>query len=146
MVRKSRRGRVLNVNLLGDEFVPTRGARRSVESALGDRSVLGRLGATLMFFLSATPLVLFGLMSGYQVWHGLLGEPLIDAWTLGVVTPFGVLFSPVLFYLGWYFQARAKGRHVDLRAAMGGRFQGFCATLYGFLAVVTMAFWPSSAP
>jgi len=138
MVRKSRRGRVLNANPLGDESVPTGEERLSIGAVLNDRAILERLGATLMFFLTATSLVLFGLMLAYPIWHGLPGAPRIDAWTLGVVTPFGVLFSPVLFYLGWYFQARAKGQRVDLHSAMGGRFQAFCATLYGFLAMVTI--------
>jgi hypothetical protein len=138
MVRRSRRGRVLEPNVLGDQASLADEARRSIESMLRDRSSWDRLGATLLFFLTTTPLILFCLLIGYQVWHYFVGYGLIDSWTFGVVLPFGVLFSPVLFYLGWYFQARAKGKQVQLELAMGGSFQAFCATLYGFLAVITI--------
>lgn len=137
MVRKSRRGRVLDSSMLEDLPIATE-ARHSIESLLHDRTTWERLGATLMFFLTTTPLILFGLMIAYQVWCRFEGYGQIDAWTFFVLLPFGVLFAPVLFYLGWYFQARAKGQYVCLKTAMGGRFQAFCATLYGFLAVVTI--------
>jgi hypothetical protein len=137
MVRRSRRGRVLDPRILG-ELPLTVEARHSIESLLHDRASWQRLGATLMFFLITTPLILFGLMIAYQVWGSFEGSGQIDSFTFFVVMPFGVLFAPVLFYLGWYFQARAKGQYVALETAMGGRFQAFCATLYGFLAVITI--------
>ncbi len=137
MVRRSRRGRALESSTSGDH-PGTMEDRRFVESRLLDRAAWQRLGATVMFFLIATPLIFFGLMIAYQVWHVFEGYGQIDALTFFIVLPFGVLFTPVLFYLGWYFQARAKGQHVAIETAMSGRFQAYCATLYGFLAVVTI--------
>jgi hypothetical protein len=137
MVRKSRRRLVLDASVLED-LPLTEEARHSVESLLRDRSGWQRLGATLMFFLTTTPLILCGLMIAYQIWRSFAGYGQIDSWTFFIVMPFGILFAPVLFYLGWYFQARTKGEYVSLETAMGGRFRTFCATLYGFLAIITI--------
>jgi hypothetical protein len=137
MVRKSRRGRGRDVSVFEDLPLAAE-ARHSIESLLRDRSSWHRLGATLMFFLTTTLLILFGLMIVSQIWHSFVDHGQTDGWTFAVMTPFGILFSPVLFYLGWYFQARAQGKYVALETAMGGHFQAFCATLYGLLAIVTI--------
>jgi hypothetical protein len=137
MVRKPRRTCGLDGSVLENPPLMAE-PHHSIEFFLHNGSGWQRLGATLMFFLTTTPLILCGLMIAYQIWRSVIGYGQIDGWTFFIVMPFGILFAPVLFYLGWYFQARAKDEHVALEAAMGGRFRAFCATLYGFLAIVTI--------
>jgi len=98
-----------------------------------------RFTALLLFFLIAIPLILFVLAFIFQLWGWIMGPSLVlNLWTTLVIFPLGLIASPVFFYLGWHFQARAKGQHFDLEEAMGGYFLAFCRTLYGILAAITI--------
>ena len=93
-----------------------------------------RFIAFLFFFCVSVPLILFFIAIAYQAWEWIRGQGIIvDNWTLFSILPLGLIVSPVLFYLGWYFQARAKNQHFDLKKAMNGHFLGFCRALYGVL-------------
>ena len=84
-------------------------------------------------------MILFVIGVVYQLWELVQGRGiLVDTWTVLSVLPLGIIISPVLFYLGWYFQARAKNQQFDLNRAMGGHFLGFCRALYGILAAITI--------
>lgn len=98
-----------------------------------------RFTSFLLFFLIAVPLILFVLAFVFQLWGWIMGRGLVlDPWTTLVIFPLGLIVSPVFFYLGWYFQARAKGQYFDLEKAMGGYFLALCRTLYGILAAITI--------
>lgn len=102
-------------------------------------SGLQRFIAFLFFFFVSVPMILFVIGVVYQLWELVQGRGiLVDTWTVLSVLPLGIIISPVSFYLGWYFQARAKNQQFDLNRAMGGHFLGFCRALYGILAAITI--------
>ena len=95
--------------------------------------------AFVLFFLITVPLTLFVLAIAYLLWEWLVGSGwILDVWTSLIVFPLGLLVSPVFFYLGWYYEARAKRRHFDLDNAMNGYFPTFCRTVYGIMAGITI--------
>lgn len=106
-----------------------------------EQSVSGfqRFIAFLLFFCVSVPLILFVLAIAYQLWELAQGRGMIvDNWTFFSILPLGLMISPVLFYLGWYLQARAKNQYFDLKKAMYGHFPNFCRALYGVLAGITI--------
>lgn len=95
--------------------------------------------AFVLFFLITVPLTLFILAIAYLLWEWFSGAGwLLDAWTTLIVFPLGLLVSPVFFYLGWYYEARAKRQHFALEKAMNGYFPTFCRTVYGIMAGITI--------
>jgi len=98
-----------------------------------------RFIAFVWFFLLAVPLILFVLGLAYQLWALTQGYGLLlDPWSSVVIIPLGLMILPVLFYLGWYYQARVKSKHLALGQAMGGHFQAYCKAAYGVLAGFTI--------
>lgn len=95
--------------------------------------------AFLLFFLITVPLTLFILTIAYLTWEWLSGQGwLLDAWTSFIAIPLGLLVTPVFFYLGWYYEARAKRKHFYLEKAMNGFFPSYCRTVYGVMAGITI--------
>lgn len=112
---------------------------RLTGGADGTTSGLQRFTAFLLFFLIVVPLILFVLAFAAQLWGWVVGDgPVLDTWTILALFPLGLLVSPVSFYLGWYYQALAKGQRFDLHKAMGGHFIDYCRSIYGLLAAVTL--------
>lgn len=98
-----------------------------------------RFIAFIWFFLLSVPLTLFVLGLLYQLWEFAQGDGLLlDPWSSVVIIVVGLMVLPVLFYLGWYYQARAKNKHFMLSQAMGGHFLAYCRAVYGALAGVVI--------
>ena len=104
-----------------------------------DISAFQSFVAFVLFFLITVPLTLFVLTTAYLLWEWLAGYGwLLDVWTSLVAIPLGLLVAPVFFYLGWYYEARAKRQHFALERAMNGFFPGYCRTVYGIMAGITI--------
>jgi len=101
-------------------------------------SYFERITAVPMLFFATVPLILFALGTFNQLWSVFSGQGLEDPWIALIVIPLGLSISPVLFYLGWYFQVLAKSRYLDLEKMMGGHFRAYCQTIYAVLAGVTL--------
>lgn len=98
-----------------------------------------RFVAFIWFFLLSVPLILFVLAIAYQVWEFVQGRGLLlDVWSSLVMIPLGLMILPVFFYLGWYYQARAKNKYFVLNEAMYGHFLAYCRAVYGVLAGITI--------
>lgn len=107
--------------------------------ARSQASAVERAVAAFMLFLVTVPLVLFVIFLASQLWSWVEGEALFSLWKVAVITPLGLIVAPVLFYLGWYFQVKAKNGQFDLGETMGGHFRVYCRSLYGVFAAVTLS-------
>ena len=101
-------------------------------------SRMERLLAVPMLFFATVPLILFALGTFNQLWSVFSGQGFDDPWIALIVIPIGLSISPVLFYLGWYFEVLAKDRYLDMEKVMGGHFRTYCQAIYAVLAAVTL--------